>query len=363
MQSFFTAIRHILPIGAIAAFTLASLVPAQAADTYKWTVQYIVDNSQLVQGQSQKIWPRRNRGLAISPDGKFLYAGYHHGGNGEGEVRKIAIGETEDYSRATPRVLRGPLGKAIATDDKGRVIIANEGEVLIYDADLSNLQFSFQHTLCEGVATVREGKDLILYTTDRQIGSVRRWVMEEKDGEIVNVVPANSFGENGELIIKNAGSLRGIEVDKQGRMWVADTTGGRVYRISKDGKNVESVELSSPMDIGLDGDRAYVSLSGERQIAVLEMESIKLLGNLSVPWNELELSPVGNNRKGALSGIAIAPGKGFFVSNESGQTADQKSTYGKPDSHTDMLNGKLYKDAFVDDNDPILRALSVSDAK
>ncbi len=363
MQSLYTAINRILRPGTIAALALAVLVPSQAADTYKWTVQYLIDNSQAVKGQSQKVWPRRNRGLAMSPDGKFLYAGYHHGGNGEGEIRKIVIGETEDYVRATERVLRGPLGKAIATDDKGRVYIANEGEVLIYDEDLSHLQFSFESNLCEGVATVREGNELILYTTGRQSGSVRRWVMTEKDNQIVDVVLSNSFGEKGEVRIKNAVDIRGVEVDKKGRVWVADPTGDRVYRISKDGKNVESIELPSPMDIGFDGDRVFVTLARERQIAVLETDSMKLLGNLSVPWNELELSPPGNNRTGALCGIVVAPGKGFFVANESGQTAGQKSTYGRADSHSDAVNSKLYKDSFMDDNDPILRALSVPDAK
>jgi len=363
MHPFFTAIDRFLRRGIIAAICLSAILPSHAGDTYKWTVQYLVDNSQIVQGQSQKASPRRNRGLAISPDGKYLYAGYHHGGNGEGEVRKIAIGTGDDFAKATVRVLRGPLGKSIATDDKGRVIIANEGEVLVYDADLSNLQFSIQTTLCEGVATAREGNELALYTTDRQLGLVRRWVMTEKDNAISNIVPSKSFGENGEVVLKGAVSLRGVKVDKQGRVWVADTDGGRVFRVSKDGKNVESIDLISPMDIGFDGDRTFVTLGRERQVAVLETDGIKLLGNLAVPWNELEITPTGNDRLGSLSGIAMVPGKGFFVTNESGQTAEQKSTYGRPDAHTDVVNGKLYRDAFTDDNDPILQALVVPDGK
>src|SRR6266853_5156778 len=51
---------------------------AAAGDAYKWSVQYLIDNSRTVFGRPQKVSPRHNRGLAISPDGKYLYAGYHH---------------------------------------------------------------------------------------------------------------------------------------------------------------------------------------------------------------------------------------------------------------------------------------------
>ncbi|MEK0449905.1 MAG: SMP-30/Gluconolactonase/LRE-like region [Verrucomicrobiota bacterium] len=363
MHPFFAAIDRTLRRGVILAVCLSSVMHSNAGDTYKWTVQYLIDNSQVVQGQSQKVSPRRNRGLAMSPDGKYLYAGYHHGGNGEGEVRKIAIGPGDDFTKATVRVLRGPQGKSIATDDKGRVFIATEGEIMIFDADLSSMQFSLQTVVCEGMAVVREGNELALYTSDRQLGVVGRWVIEEKDNVVSNISRSKTFGENGEVVIKGAVGLRGVEVDKQGRVWVADHDGGRVYRVSKDGKNIESVEVVSPLDIGIDGDRAFVTLGRERQITVLESESLKLLGNLAVPWSELELAPAGNNRIGELSGIVTVPGKGFFVSNESGQTADHKSTYGRPDTRTDIVNGKLYRDAFDDDNDPILQALVVPDGK
>ena len=55
----------------------------------------------------------------------------------------------------------------------------------------------------------------------------------------------------------------------------------------------------------------------------------------------------------------IPGGKGFFVANEHGQTANQKSTYGRTDQNSEVIEGKLYTDAFQDDNDPILRAVPV----
>jgi hypothetical protein len=57
-----------------------------------------------------------------------------------------------------------------------------------------------------------------------------------------------------------------------------------------------------------------------------------------------------------LSGIVVWPGKGFFVANEAGQTANQRSTYGRVDDHSDTIDGKKFRDVFGDDNEPILRA-------
>ncbi len=338
----------------------ASLIPAKAlaGDTYKWTVQYLIDNSQQVFGRSQKVWPRRVRGIALSPDGKYFYLGYHHGAGGAGEVRKVAVGVTDDFTRATVRAIEGPLGKAICCDDKGRVYIANEGEILVYDGNLHTLQQSIPVGMSEGLCVVREGGKLVLYSSDRQFGALQRFALEEKDGEITNA-KLEGFDGSGQVALPNSINLRGVEVDSKGNIWVADSEGGRVYRISKDGKTVDTADVMNAMDIGFDGNRAFVTRGKDRVIAVLETDSMKLIGNLSVPWEELELTPTGNNRGGSLTGIVVVPGKGFFVANETGQTANQKSIYGRADENTDFVEGKLYRDAYLDDNDPVLRALEV----
>lgn len=318
----------------------------------------MIDNSQQVFGRSQKVWPRRGRGLALSPDGRSLYVGYTHGANGGGEVRKIAVAVGDDFTRATSRSIEGPVGKAIVCDEKGRVYVANEGEVLVYDSNLHTLQQSIPVGMCEGLAVTREGGKLVLYTSDRQFGALQRFVLDERDDEIVNA-KQEGFDGTGQLTLPNAVTPRGVEIDAKGNIWVADSDAGRVFRVSKDGKQVDSVDAANAMDIGFDGDRMFVSRGKDRVIAVFEADSMKLIGNLSVPWEELDLTPTGNNRNGSLSGMVVVPGKGFFVCNETGQTAHQKSPYGRADENTDFVNGKLYRDAYMDDNDPILRALEV----
>ena len=69
--------------------------------------------------------PRDNRGLAISPDGKFLYLGYN---NALREVRKIDLSKA-DYTDATVARTTVSRGKAIAVDDQGRVYLADGGAI------------------------------------------------------------------------------------------------------------------------------------------------------------------------------------------------------------------------------------------
>lgn len=330
---------------------------ASAGDAYKWSVQYLIDQSQSIFGKSMKAYPRNNRGLALSPDGKYLYAGYMHGADGRGEVRRLAI-DVADYERAVSAVLSGPLAKAISVDDKGRVYLTGQNDVVIYDADLERKLFRINAGECDGVCVVREGGVLVLYTTERNDCILQRYVLTEKGGEITEA-KLGGFDGTGVFRIPGCQDPRNVKADAKGNLWVADLKGNKVFRIRKDAKDLKSVQVNSPIDIAFDKERTFVTRWQERSITVLD-EDMNVLGNLNVPWEELELSPFGNNKNGALSGIVVVPGKGFFVANEGGQTANQKSTYGKVDDLSGLIDGKLYKDLKNDDNEPILRATVVS---
>lgn len=343
---------------AILAALIGLLPAAHAADAYKWSVQYLVDNSRSVRGKSQKVSPRHTRSLGISPDGRYLYAGYMHSFSGDGEVRKIDLG-IADYERATVAVLAGPSAKAIAVDDKGRVYVSDENEVVVYDADLEQRQYRIPSGVCEGLALQREGADLVLYGSDREDGVISRWVLKEKDGCICGAT-LGGFDSTGRFKVPGATDLRGLRFDPKGNLWVADLRGNKVFRMRPDGTELTSIEVNYPIDIGFDGTRALITRWQERGITVVETGDMSTVGSLNVPWEELELSVVGNNRNGALSGIVVVPGKGFYVANEAGQTANQKSTYGKVDEHSDFVDGKMYRDSFADDNDPILHATEVT---
>jgi hypothetical protein len=349
----------------------AASARAAAPQAYKWSVQYLIDNSQSVFGRSQEVYPRANRALAISPDGNFLYAGYIQSFNSggplrlrnsrstdSGEVRKIDL-RVADYEDATRAVLQYHRAKAIAVDDQNHVYLA-EGQVIeVYDADLKQVLLSIPMTECDGVAVAREGGDTVLYATDRELGELHRFLIDTRWGSDGCKATPAGFGGGGVMKVPGAKSLRGVAVDAKGRIWMADEEANLVFRVDANESNMASVQVNRATEIAFYDDTALVARGTDRQIALISPDMV-VTGNLSVPWEELELSPYGNDHTGALGGIAVIPGgKGFFVANEHGQTSDQKSTYGRTDQNSEVIDGKLYTDAFQDDNEPILRAVPV----
>ena len=230
-----------LALALFAGFVLSAR-PAAAGDAYKWTVQYLIDNSRTVFGHPQKISPRHNRGLAISPDGKYLYAGYHHSLNNVGEVRRIQI-DVADFERATVAVLPGVLGKGIATDDKGRVYICDSSAILVYDAALETRLLRIPAGTIDSVATARENGALVLYGSDRDDGTISRWVLKE-NGDGLSGAALEGFGGTGVFKVPGATDLRGIKVDAKGNIWVVDLKGGKVFKMKADGTDLKSVEVN-----------------------------------------------------------------------------------------------------------------------
>jgi DNA-binding beta-propeller fold protein YncE len=357
----------------LATLLAGGILPGRCAapQAYKWSVQYLIDNSQSVFGRSQQVYPRANRALAISPDGNFLYAGYTQSFNSgadlrprdsrmtnSGEVRKIDL-RVADYEEATKVVLPYHRAKAIAVDDQSRVYLAEGQMIEVYDANLEKPMLSIPMTECDGVAVTREGGDTVLYATDRELGELHRFLIDTRWGSGGCKAAPAGLGGSGVMKIPGAKSLRGVAVDPKGRIWMADEEASEVFRVDANGSNLASAAVGRALAITFYEDTALVARGTDRQIALVSGDMV-VTGNLSVPWEELELSPYGNDRDGALSGIAVIPGgKGFYVADEHGQTANQKSTYGRTDQSSEVIDGKLYTDAYGDDNDPILRAVPV----
>lgn len=332
-----------------------------AQETYKWSVQYLVDNSQAVFGHPQDVFPRQNRGLAISPDGKSLYAAYLHSFNRSGEVRRIRLDES-DYESATVHVLPKTQAKAVAVDPEGRVYLAEIDQIAIYDSRLHQFQYGVDVANSEGVAVTRENGKLVLYASVRSRNVLTRWELTTNNNQVVDATP-KGFDGSGEMKIPEAKSLRGVALDKKGRIWIADYDSNCIFRVSNDGKEISaSKEIITPICMAFDGDRCFVTQDRERQITITDLD-MNPVGTLSVPWEELSLAPLGNNRTGALAGIVVAPGQGFYVSNSGGQTAGQRSTYGKEDRNSGVIDGKFYTDTIWDDNEPILHGVLIPPQK
>ncbi len=278
-----------------------------------------------------------------------------------GELRKIDA-TVDDYTEATVAVLPDVCPKALAVDREGRVYAANGNAIAIYDPDLTTELYSIPTHTCEGVAVVNSDTGVTVYGTERHRNSLVRWEIACNQTQIREAKQAGFENGTGEIVIPGAKSVRGVAVDGKGRIWMADLEGNQLFRVEPTGKDLKVLQINSPCAIAFDGPKVYVTRWREREVTVLDDE-MNVIGSLAVPWADLELAPLGNRHNGALSGIAVIPGQGFFVSNEYGQTAGQRSTYGRIDNASNVINGKLYTDTKDDDNDPIFRVVATGVAE
>ncbi len=358
--------RKLVTICAVLTMMSAMSDPAPAAvdfDNLSWSVQYMIDQSQTVLGTNQFDRPRNNRGLAISPDGNYLYAGYNNPSSGF-EVRKIDLSEP-DYNNATVAHLVGvSRGKAISVDDVGRVYLADAGEVKIFDADLTTQQFTggLTGTQIEGVATVRQGGSLSIFTSDRNAGTITKQILTESGGVITGATLDSSFGTAGVYQFASGVDLRGVEVDNTGRIWVADNDNAAVYVIDATGNSHSTVSFSAgtPYDIGFDNDIALITLGGV-DIARVNVSDLTSAGSVLdltgvLAGLKLTASPA-TGGDGNLEGIAVLPGAGFYVAGDGINTAGGRSTFGRTDGESGYDGSDFYTDLTHDDNDPILFAV------
>ena len=339
--------------GALCLIACATAKPVAATDldNLQWSVQYMIDTSQSDFGVIQSPDPRNNRGLAVDPTGQYLYAGY----NTE-SVRRIDL-TLDDYIDAADAQLTGVRGKGIAVDDVGRVYLAEGTSIKVYNADLSTNLFNLTGlTKSEGVAVTREGSQLMLYNADRTDDNLKKWALTESGGGISAATLDTSFGSSG--IVSVGTDPRSVEVDAVGRIWVTSKDDNQLFRVSANGSTVASTTVSTPQDIAFDGNTALVTTYTGRTIARIDATTMLSLGSdLIVPWSSLVLDPYGQSGEGALSGIVVVADNGFYVTNETGQTADEKSIYGRIDANSGLIGSTYYTDRFNDDNDPIFHVV------
>lgn len=332
---------------AAATLTLDNLTPG---------VQYLIDQSQTVLGTNQFDRPRNNRGLAISPDGQYLYAGYNNPSSGY-EVRKIDLSEP-DYNDATVAHLVGvSRGKAIDVDDQGRVYLADANKIKIYDADLTSLQLEITVSTGEGIATAREGGSLYLYASDRTTGKLSKYALTESGGLVTGSALETSWGSSGTVDVNTLnGDLRGVGVDGNGRIWIADNDNG-VYVVEADGSSSQLISsITTAIDVDFDGDVALVTRSTEMLISRFDVDTFASAGAdflVDVAPLDLTASPA-TGGAGGIEGIVVVPGYGLYLAGNGIDTAGEKSTYGRVDAESGLIGPDFYTDLTHDDNDPIL---------
>jgi hypothetical protein len=333
-----------------------------------WSVAHIVDVDDVIfgidQGAITKPAPRDNRGLAISPDERFLYLGYSKSFN-QRVVRKIdlSVSDPANNHSAVVAQLKLPPGsqpaRDIATDDKGRVYLALGTKIEVYN---SNLQTPPLHTIsgltaCEGVAVRRENGTLAVYATERLDKTLKRFVLVESAGETIVSSSKTGLDGDGEVLIIGGSRPRGLDIASDGTAWIADLGKNRIYRVNSAGKTVDSTGVKSPMDLAIDESRGevYVSQNTLRTIKVLSLSTGKIKRTLTPPAADLNLdlegeTPTGAAGSGALCGIDVASCKRVYVANEQGRSL----LAGNLDSPFSNIGDN--NDVKAADTDPVLLA-------
>jgi len=335
-----------------------------------WNTQHIVDVDDVIFGVNQSAAvdsaPRNIHGLALSPDEQYLYLSYTQPTTRR-LVRKIKLNETStgsvDPANNHAAVVAqldlgtGAPAKALATDDKGRVYLARPHKIWIYKSDLSAALYIIDgFTNCAGVAVTRESGKLVVYATEVTPQLLKRFELTEGPGEKIIASTKAGLDGNGEILIKdainnlNAISPRGLDVQINGTIWVADFGAHRVFRFNPDGSAIVSLGANRAMDIAIDEARGevYVSQSTLRRIKVFDLNGTHL-GFMAPAVADVDLD--GETGFGELSGLDVASCQRLFVSNEKGRSILTGDPLDSPFSDSGDNN-----DVKAADTDPVLVA-------
>lgn len=365
------------PVTARAELALANL---------RWAVESIVDNDDAPFGLGQGATgePRSVRGLAVSPDGAYLYLAY----NQHKQVRKIALNVPNpadscdavaelhfDGSRCStggytgtclPDSLDNP--KAVATDDVGRVYATRSTEIHIFDANLTGRLLAITGFATTNGVDVRrlDAGNVLLYASDRGTDQLYRMVVSEATiaagGSITraSVLDATFDGDGVVHVGTDAAgaatnNLRGLTADVDGNVWAAESDGTLFHVVPAPGDGASTVTkraLSGAFDVAIDGDQVFVS-SSARGVTVIDRNDINtVIGTLSTPTGARGLAPAGS-----AAGIDVLSGAAIFVAIEGGTSSPASSESSFNNTNCGGSDPFSYSD---DDNDPILVAKVVT---
>lgn len=334
----------------------SGLVGAARADlnlnTSTWSVAHIVNTDMTLCFADanfppticvdQFFGPRNNRGVAVSPNGAFLYLGYGDPGS---FVRKVATGQAPAANNtavvAQLKLVVDPLApgqtwaKSIATDDTGRVYFTQDVVIQVYDPNLTTRLLTitgFSHT--NGVHVVRPvagQPTLYVYRTERgaSTGQLARMALDETTafggGTVAfSSVVDTSFGSAGfvDLVTSTpATDVRGLATDAGGDIWVADH-GGTVFRVSSSGSILSTVAVPQAFDVYVDGNQVFVTQNVSATVAVIDRTTLVVDPAPIIPFAGLSLLTPPGISDSTLGGIDGVPGVALYTANEAGDSID-----------------------------------------
>ena len=172
--------------------------------------------------------------------------------------------------------------------------------------------------------------------------------------EAITAATQTGLDGDGEVLIRDsinnieAKSPRGLDVQSNGVIWVADVGAHRVFRFNPNGNSMASVGANKAIDVAIDEARGevYVSQYTLRKIKVFDLNGAFRRFMIPAVTN-IDLDGV--NGQGALSGLAVASCQRVFVANEKGRSILAGNPPDSPFSNVGDNN-----DVKAADTDPVL---------
>ena len=287
-----------------------SLIANASAATLNWTTA--IDQASSTTNQLRAV------AVADQAGNDSVYIGFIQttGGN-----RRVYRHDSDSpYGLLNTHLSGNDQPKAIATDDRGNVFVANRGSsttssvIQSFSATLgANSTTSATAPVIGGLAIQKSGGAYYAYATYEANGRIERYNVTAPGAMTLDT----SFGTAGVYTIPGASDLRGIEVGADGSLFVASRGDAKVYKVSADLSSVSSAAVPRAMDVALYGGNVYAtSYNGSSSlIRTLSQSSLSFVEDIAI--STLDGNPYSRGSSEGWSGIDIGASGRIWLADQS----------------------------------------------
>jgi len=253
------------------------------------------------------------------------------------EARGTVVGDAVVVVRGIGRVANPAVMPAVGVSRSGVLAYQSADEALVGQLTWIDKSGKPLATLPLDIAVQNPtlSTDESSIVGERPSGGRDIWIANLKRGSMTRVTFDETLDTS--AVWSNDGSRVAFRRAEKGILAVDSAGAGN--------PEVLTEEAGDPMSWSADG--KFLLYAYQRKLFVLEIDSKKTVS-------------VGSTNGVTTQGRFSPDGKYIaYVANEAGQTAGQRSIYGKADDDADIVEGKVYRDSHGDDNDPILKATAV----
>lgn len=292
---------------ALASAVALACTPLATAASLTWTTA--VDHA--VPSNTNQL-----RSLALSNDQASIYVGY---------IQSSGNRRVDQHSTASPYAVLdshasgGDQPKAIDTDDRGNVFIANRNSgntnsfLQSFDSALSPISSTSNTSpVVNGLAIHKIGNDYFAYAAFETGGLIQRYNVTNTGAMVLDA----TFNGSGSFNIPGASDLRGIEVGSDGTIYVASRGGNAVFKVSSDLSTVTSAALTRAMDVAIYGSNLYAtSYNGTSSlIRSLSLASLSFVEDITI--STLDGNPYSRGSSEGWSGIEIDSAGNIWLADQ-----------------------------------------------